>query len=130
MRATIRILIVEDEVISAMILQKQLNNLGYLVLDHVTTGERAIASIAQNPPDMILMDISLPGEFDGIETAERIKTKVDLPIIFISGYADKVISDRAQKTNPIAYLTKPYDLFTLKNILDTHFNEGSEYNAP
>jgi len=125
MERTVKILLVEDEVVIAMLLRKQLANIGYPVLGHVTTGEKAIVSANQNPPDIILMDIRLAGEIDGIEAAETIKAKVDVPIIFITGYDDKEIRERAEKIEPIGFLIKPLDVFSLKTILDARFKRGS-----
>mgnify|MGYP006299696049 CR=1 FL=1 len=121
----IDILLVEDEAITAMLLQKQLADIGYPILEYVTTGEKAIVRANQNPPDIILMDIRLAGEINGIEAAETIKAEVDIPIIFITGYDDKEIKERAEKTNPLGFLIKPLDLFALKTILDTHFKRDS-----
>jgi CheY-like chemotaxis protein len=122
MSRKINILLVEDEVIVAMLMQKQLRDIGYQSVHHVTTGEKAIIYIQDNTPDIILMDIRLAGEIDGIEAAEAIKAKADIPILFITGYDDKEIRDRAEKTNPIDFLIKPIDIIVLKTILDALSN--------
>ena len=97
MEKTIRIQLVEDEVIVAMLMEDVLNNLGYTVSGHVTTGEDAIISAKQNPPDIILMDIRLAGIIDGIEAASSIKSEFDIPVIFLTGYDDKAVRKRAEK---------------------------------
>ena len=82
----IKILLVEDEFINALLIKKQLEFIGYAVSHHVTTGENAIISAKQNHPDIIIMDIRLAGEIDGIEAASVIKSESDIPVIFITGY--------------------------------------------
>ncbi|HCL56300.1 MAG TPA: response regulator [Spirochaetia bacterium] len=121
MEKEIQILVVEDEAITAMLLQTQLKKIGYLFLTHVTTGEKAILSAKQSPPDLILMDIGLAGEIDGIEAAAVIKSKADIPIIFITGYEDNTIRQRAQTVKPLEYLIKPLSMYKLKTIIDQYF---------
>jgi two-component system, response regulator PdtaR len=118
---TIRILLVEDEVLPAMHIEIQLKGIGYPVFNHVTTGEDAIIIAKQDSPDIILMDIRLAGEIDGIDAAAAIKAESDIPVIFITGYDDKDIRERAEKTKPIGYLIKPLDIHSIKTILDAHF---------
>ncbi len=117
-----KILLVEDEVITAMLMQKELKDIGYPTVHHVTTGEKAIFFANKNPPDIILMDIRLAGEIDGIDAAEDIKAESDIPIIFITGYDDKEIRERSEKTKPIDFLIKPIDIIVLKTILDAYFD--------
>ncbi len=121
MEKEIRILLVEDEVVLAMLMKEQLNVIGYNVAQSVPTGEKAIIAARENPPDLILMDIRLAGEIDGIEAAIAIKSESDIPVIFITGYDDKAIRDRAEKTNPLAFLIKPAKLSVLKEIIDSLF---------
>jgi two-component system, response regulator PdtaR len=121
MKDKINILLVEDEVISAMLLQTMLQRVGYKISHHVTTGERAIISARHNQIDIILMDIRLSGKIDGIETALKIRSESDIPIIFITCYEDLVIRKRAEETNPLAYLIKPLDPEHLKSIIDKYF---------
>ncbi|OHD17059.1 MAG: histidine kinase [Spirochaetes bacterium GWD1_27_9] len=121
MENSIKFLLVEDEVINAMLMKMQLEKTGYKVTHHVTTGENAIISSKQNPPDIILMDIRLAGEIDGIEAAEIIKSQSNIPIIFITGYDDLTIRKRAEKLNPLEYLIKPLVIDKLKTIIDAYF---------
>ncbi len=121
MGKTINILLVEDEVITAMLMENQLEGIGYPVFKHVTTGEKAIIIAKQEFPDIILMDIRLAGEIDGIEAAAAIKAESDIPIIFITGYDDKEIKERAEKTKPLGFLIKPLEIHTLNTILDALF---------
>lgn len=118
----LKILFVEDEVISAMFIELQLKNIGYKVSQHVTTGENAIKSIQSNLPDVILMDIRLAGNLDGIETAKVIKEEFTIPLIFITGYDDPEIRKKADQLNPIGYLIKPFEIHKLKTILEANFH--------
>lgn len=101
------VLIVEDEVIIAVDLKERLIKMGYNIAGLVHTGEDAIASVEESYPDVVLMDIVLKGEIDGIQAAERINDICNVPIVFISAhYYDSVIS-RHMKKEPDAYLMKP-----------------------
>ena len=84
-----KILIVEDEVIIAMEVESQLQGLGYEVTSIVNTGENAIKKAAEDKPDLILMDIRIKGELDGIDTAEVIRNKFGIPVIFSTAYLDQ-----------------------------------------
>lgn len=121
MRNQLKILLVEDEIINAMLLSEQLESIGYAVANHVTTGENAITSVKRCPPNIILMDIGLAGEIDGIEAAAVIKTESDIPIVFITGYDDQTIRERAEKLKPCGYLLKPFEIDELKIIIDSSF---------
>lgn len=127
MSETISILLVEDEFVSAMLMQKQLKFIGYALSHHVTTGEDAIDFARQNPPDIILMDIRLAGEIDGIEAAAEIKSVSDIPIIFLTGYDDQTVRERAEKTNPLDFLVKPLEINKLKAILDNYTTSAAEF---
>ncbi len=122
MKEKIKILIVEDEVMIAECLKMQLEDENYKVYDYLTTGEEAIEFVQNTKPDLILMDINLVGEIDGIEAAEKIKEKSKIPIIFMTGYEETEIYERAQKTKPVAYLTKPVEIWNLKPIFESIFN--------
>ncbi len=119
MNKQIKFLLVEDEVINAMLIQMQLKGVGYDVSHHVTTGENAIKSAKQNRPDIILMDIRLAGGIDGIEAAMVINSGI--PIIFITCYDNQAVRERTEKFKPLGYLIKPLDIDKLKTIIDTHF---------
>ncbi len=121
MNGKISILLVEDEVITAMLMETQLKKIGYTLTSHVTTGENAIAATLLNRPDIILMDIRLAGNIDGIEAASVIKSETDIPIIFITSYDDQNTRDRARNLNPLGFLEKPLEIHKLKDIIDSHF---------
>ena len=115
------ILIVEDEVILSTWLKMQLEDEGYLVCGCITTGEEAVEFVQNTKPDLILMDINLVSAIDGIEAAEKIKEKSNIPIIFMTGYEEPKIYERAQKIRPVAYLTKPVEIWDLKPIFESIF---------
>ncbi|AFZ25510.1 PAS domain S-box [Cylindrospermum stagnale PCC 7417] len=103
----VRLLIVEDEFILAVNLQESLETLGYTVIDIVDSGEAAIEKATELLPDLILMDIRLRGEMDGIQAAEQIWNRLQIPIIYITGHSDKSTVERATLTLPFGYILKP-----------------------
>jgi len=105
------ILIVEDELLIAKNTARKLKKLGYNVLKIVSSGKAAIEFVSHKQPDLILMDIAIKGEIDGIETANVIKSQLDLPdipIIFLTAYANDETLDRAAATGCYGYLIKPF----------------------
>ena len=122
MKNEIKILIVEDEVMIAQSMKMDLEYAGYKVYKYLTTGEEAIKFALEEKPNMILMDIHLVGEIDGIEAAKAITDKINIPIIFMTGYDESLIFERAQKLKPVAYLTKPVGIWNLKLIIDSIFS--------
>lgn len=103
----VRILIVEDEYILAVNLQEGLESLGYVVLDIADSAESAIAKAVELQPNLILMDIRLHGDRDGIEAAEQIWNLLQIPIIYVTGHSDKSTVERATLTSPFGYILKP-----------------------
>lgn len=103
----VRILIVEDEYILAINLQETLESLGYVVLDIADAAEDAIAKAAELLPDLVLMDIRLRGNMDGIQAAEAIWTQLQIPVIYVTGHSDKSTVERATLTFPFGYILKP-----------------------
>lgn len=103
----IKILVVEDEEIIALEIVTRLKNMGYDVCKTVASGFEAINELKQCKPDLILMDIRIKGEMDGIETAKKIAAITSTPIIYLTAYADKQTIERAKETTPFNYLVKP-----------------------
>ena len=103
-----QILIVENDGIIAMDLESRMKQLGYGVTGVAGYGEQAIEKVKENTPDVVLMDIILKGEIDGIEAAEEIRTQYDIPVIFITGYADKERLKRAKLAYPFGFIIKPF----------------------
>lgn len=106
---SINILIVEDEFIIALDLQNRLKNLGYNANDIVSNVQDAIRVAQKTKPDLILMDILIAGDMDGIETATIINKDMDIPIIYVTAYSDRKILERAKLTNSYGYVNKPYN---------------------
>lgn len=104
-----KILIVEDELIVAEDIADTLRSLGYSVVDIVASGEKAIELARKKSPDLVLMDIMLPGKIDGIEAAGEIRKKFDIPVVYLTAYADQKTVERATATEPFGYLIKPFE---------------------
>jgi len=107
--STARVLIVEDESIIALDIQTSLQNAGYQVVSIATNAEEALSYTADLQPDLVLMDIRLRGEMDGVETAEQIRQTWQLPVIFLTAHADENTLSRAKKTQPFGYILKPFE---------------------
>ena len=103
-----KILIVEDERIIAMDLAKRLEDMDYYICGIESTGKEAIEKISESKPDLILMDIEIKGDLDGIETAERLK-HLSIPIIYLTAYSDQQTLERAKLTEPYGYILKPFN---------------------
>ena len=103
-----KILIVDDEVVVAEAIRRQLRSLGYLVVGLVSTGAEAVQLAAEHRPDLILMDIRLKGPMDGIEAAAMIQSRYSIPVIYLTAFSDEETLERARPTLPLAYLIKPF----------------------
>jgi PAS domain S-box-containing protein len=112
------ILIVEDEQIVARHIEKQLIASGYQVAACVPTGEAAISEVINKKPEIVLMDIRLQGEMDGIEAADIIRKNYQLPVIFLTSYTDDESFQRAVITEPFGYLIKPFDIKDLNRAVE------------
>jgi PAS domain S-box-containing protein len=117
----IKILVVEDESLVAKDIQNMLLGLGYEVLDVLCTGEEAIAALERTDPDLVLMDIVLKGEIDGIVAAERIWETYGVPVIYLTAYADETTLARAKVTEPFGYILKPFDERELQTTIEMAF---------
>jgi CheY-like chemotaxis protein len=103
-----RIMVVEDEYILAQGIITQLEALGYEITSHRTSGEQAVQAVEKELPDLVLMDIVMPGLYDGIEAAEKIRKKISIPIVFLTAYSDDETLERAKAAEPFGYLLKPF----------------------
>jgi len=102
------ILLVEDESIVAMDMSRRLISLGYPSVEYVAEGEEAVTYAVEHKPDLILMDIHLKGKMDGIQAAELIREQTDIPLIYITAYADERTFTRAKETEPFGFIMKPF----------------------
>lgn len=103
------VLVVEDENIIALDIKATLTNLGYAVPAVATGGEEAVQRVAELAPDLVLMDIRLRGGMDGVEAAEAIHNRFDVPVVYLTAYADPGTVERARLTEPYGYVLKPFE---------------------
>lgn len=104
-----RILVVEDEPAVAEAIQDMLKHLGYSVAALVASGEEAIEKVAETHPDLVLMDIMLAGDMNGMEATAKIYDRFNIPVVYLTGYADDNILQRAASTEPFfGYVLKPF----------------------
>ncbi|WP_407355150.1 response regulator [Methanolobus sp. WCC5] len=104
----VKILVVEDESIIGLNIKKKLKNFGYTVPAIVSTGKEAIKMAEITFPDLVLMDVRLKGDMDGVDTAEEIRKSFDIPIIYLTAYSDDEVLEKAKRTEPYGYIVKPF----------------------
>jgi DNA-binding NarL/FixJ family response regulator len=109
-----KIMVVEDEAVIAIRLQERLMAMGYHVVGISYSGEDAMEQARRLRPDLILMDIMIPGEMDGIAVAKLVKTELDIPVIFLTAFSEDKIIDRAKQAEPYGYIVKPFQDRELK----------------
>ena len=114
----INVLVVEDESIVSKDIQHSLKKLGYNIVGASATGEKAIELASSERPDVVLMDIMLKGEMNGIEAADRIKKDLSIPIIFLTAYADELTLSKAKITQPYGYILKPFKEIDLHTTIE------------
>lgn len=118
-----KVLIVEDDMIIAMVLERMIVKLNYTVSDKVISGEEAISSVTQHEPDLILMDIQLKDGTDGITAMEKIREQSNVPVIYITGNSDQYYKNRAKATDFVDYLVKPIQMSDLAESISRAFGE-------
>jgi CRP-like cAMP-binding protein/CheY-like chemotaxis protein len=118
------VLIAEDEALVALDISHELESAGYTVIEQVSNGRDAVKKAFELKPDIILMDISMPGEIDGIQAADEIRSKQGTPIVFVTAHSDEATLQRAKITHPSGYVMKPFE----PNELRAHI-EIALYNA-
>ncbi|SDK61931.1 PAS domain S-box-containing protein [Catalinimonas alkaloidigena] len=121
---SIKVLIVEDEMIISKDLEMRLRNMGYVVTGTVSNSDAALQSVRDKQPDVILMDIMIDGDLDGIETAELIHREIQIPVIYLTAFADESTFQRAKLSDPFGYILKPcqdreLDL-TIRTVMHKH----------
>ncbi len=112
------ILVVEDEIIVAKSIQRRLEGLGYRVQAVVASAEEAIQRVTDKQPDLVLMDIKLQGAIDGVQAAEHIQASYDIPVVYLTAYADEETLERAKVTQPFGYLLKPFEMSELRTTVE------------
>ena len=126
MDTLIKILVVEDEMIIAAKISMQLTSLGYEVTGILPRGEQAIQQVKENKPDIILLDINLKGQLDGIETAVQIQQFAQIPIIYLTANSDEATFNRAKPTKPYAFISKPFKQLDLQRAIELTISRMAE----
>nr|WP_305891131.1 response regulator [Methanolobus chelungpuianus] len=111
-------MVVEDENIIALNIKKKLKSFGYTVPAIVSTAEDAIKMTEITFPDLILMDVMLKGEMDGVQAIEEIRKKFDIPVIYLTAYSDDEVLERAKLTQPYGYIVKPFKANDLRTNIE------------
>ncbi len=114
----IRILIVEDDMIIGANVSLLLTNLGYEVTGLVPRGEEALVHARENPPHILLLDINLKGNLNGVDTAKAIQKHADIPIVYLTANSDTATFELAKETRPKAFITKPFNKLNLQRTLE------------
>ena len=114
-----KILVVEDEVIVAQDIVQTLTSLGYEVPGFITTGEEALRKSREENPDLILMDIMLSGDMDGVKTAEMITRELNTPVVYLTAYSNQQVFEKAKTSRPYGYIVKPFDEINLYTTIET-----------
>ncbi len=120
-----RILVVEDESIVAFDIASRLGRLGHEVVGTARSGEAAFQLCKQHRPDLVLMDVRIEGEEDGIELAKRVRAAFDIPVVFLTAYADQVTLERARAAAPLGYIVKPFDQRDIEVTVQTALGRGA-----
>jgi CheY-like chemotaxis protein len=118
MNHNFKIMVVEDEAITAMMICSELDLKGYMVCEPVSSGEEAILRAESEKPDLILMDVGLGGGIDGITAAEDILSKIHPHLIFMTGYSSDACEERGKKLNPVTFITKPLQMNELYRVIE------------
>jgi C4-dicarboxylate-specific signal transduction histidine kinase len=113
-----RVMVVEDDRIVARDISEQLGRIGHSVIGVTARGEAAVELAISNRPDLVLMDIRLEGEIDGIDAAQQIRAKCQIPVVFLTAYADDETVRRASHAEPFGYLLKPFEDLQLRTVIE------------
>ncbi|MCK9632250.1 MAG: response regulator [Methanoregula sp.] len=122
-----KILVVDDEAIITMQLEERLSAMGYTVAGMASSGEDAIEKARRLAPDLVLMDIVMPGKLNGIEAAKTIAEEMEVPVVFVTSYADDAIIEKAKQVGPYGYIVKPFNELEIKAAIEVAlFRKTSE----
>ena len=121
-----KIIIVEDEIIIALDLKLRLENLGYEVIHTAFNGEDAIKRTGETSPDLVLMDIQLNGEMDGIYVAQQIRRLYNIPFIYLTGSYENSLLERAKQTDPVGFINKPFDESEIQNLIEKAISQKQD----
>lgn len=118
------IIIAEDEKIVAKDIENKLKKSGYEILGVVSSGIELLNKVSQSAPDLVLMDIKLDGDMDGIEAAQKLRDAYGIPVVYLTAYADKLTLARIQETDPGGYVLKPFKLSELRKSIESALSNG------
>lgn len=113
-----KLLIVEDEFILQMMIEKMVQRMGHQIVGKAKSGDMAIELVKSHQPDIILMDIKIIGEYDGIETVMKIREYSAAPVLYLTGNTDPETVERAMATKPMDFITKPFEYQDLKAAIE------------
>ena len=114
----VKIMVVEDESIVVMEIRDRLSSMGYIVSSTASSGEEAVERAGATQPNLILMDIMLNGDMDGVEAAKQIRQLHKIPVIYLTALADEDTMHRAEETSPYGYLIKPLEEEELRSTIE------------
>ena len=120
------IIIAEDEKIVAKDIENKLKKLGYRISAVVSTGKDVLTKVSESAPDLVLMDIKLDGEMDGIEAAQKLKEGYGIPVVYLTAYADNLTLSRIMETEPSGYVLKPFSLKELSHSIEVALGESAQ----
>lgn len=123
---SVKILIVEDEMIIGAKISMQLTNLGFEVTGILPRGEDAIVHVQETKPDIVLLDIHLKGEINGIETATQLQRLGNIPVIYLTANSDEATFNQAKATRPYAFISKPYKQLDLQRAIELTISRMAE----
>ena len=122
-----KVLVVDDEAIITMQLEERLSAMGYTVAGMAASGEEAVEKARRLRPDIVLMDIVMPGRMNGIEAAKIVTDELDIPVVFVTSYADDAIIEKAKYVRPYGYIVKPFNELEIKAAIEVAlFRKGTE----
>ena len=122
-----KVLVVDDEAIITMQLEERLSAMGYTVAGMAASGDEAVEKARRLRPDIVLMDIVMPGRMNGIEAAKIISDELEIPVVFVTSYADDAIIEKAKHVRPYGYIVKPFNELEIKAAIEVAlFRKGSE----
>ncbi|MGK7391847.1 MAG: LytR/AlgR family response regulator transcription factor [Candidatus Cyclobacteriaceae bacterium M2_1C_046] len=124
----IKVLIVEDELLTAEHIKDTLLGHNFEITDIVDSGEKALRSLEDSPPDLVLMDIKLAGLLDGITTTEKLRAQVNIPVVYLSDLDDQETFDRSKETGPAHFLSKPFRKKDLIRALELAYSNAAKQN--
>ena len=121
-----KVMIVEDDLITAAAFYKELQKLGYSTCSFAPSGDKAIETAEKEKPDVVLMDIKLKGEMDGFKAAREIRSRFSVPVIYMTGYPLHMVEGEAEISDPYEYLAKPVEITNMEKAIDSALHKHKE----